>query len=224
MLCLASGETPFVHRGFLTAYASVREKCHAALHELLRRYTAHGIDPESVQIYCTGHSLGGALATLASIDLKLSFNRDVILYNYGSPRVGTHSFSRFFNSKMPLAFRLVNEGDIICGLPQRVTSTCFGQDKKFYKHIGTEVVMDGKVNGDFLIRPTFAEKNLIVEGRKKPGRHYLKGYTENLAMILDCSLQSERMLGDFRVQNALEEALYHDDSADDDATSPDVMY
>ncbi|RLO06465.1 hypothetical protein DYB28_011180 [Aphanomyces astaci] len=63
---------------------------------------------------------------------------------------------------MPLAFRLVNEGDIICGLPQRVTSTCFGQDKKFYKHIGTEVVMDGKVNGDFLIRPTFAEKNLVL--------------------------------------------------------------
>ncbi|RHY92774.1 hypothetical protein DYB37_001765 [Aphanomyces astaci] len=85
------------------------------------------------------HSLGGALATLASIDLKLSFNRD-----------------------MPLAFRLVNEGDIICGLPQRMTSTCFGQDKKFYKHIGTEVVMDGKVNGDFLIRPTFAEKNLVL--------------------------------------------------------------
>ncbi|ETV91443.1 hypothetical protein H310_13986 [Aphanomyces invadans] len=208
-------QTPFVHRGFLTAYATVRDKCHAALRDLLRRYDGQGHASDSVQIYCTGHSLGGALATLAALDLKLSFKRDVVMYNYGSPRVGTHSFSRVFNSQMPLAFRVVNEGDIICGLPQRVSMSCLGQSKKLYKHVGTEVVMDGKMNGDFLIRPTFAEKNLIVEVRKKPGRHYLKGYTENLDMILKRCLQSERHhLGDFYMQNALEDALY-DDSMDE---------
>ncbi|RHY31687.1 hypothetical protein DYB32_003316 [Aphanomyces invadans] len=150
-------QTPFVHRGFLTAYATVRDKCHAALRDLLRRYDGQGHASDSVQIYCTGvvgiayavvmtkvvlgHSLGGALATLAALDLKLSFKRDVVMYNYGSPR--------------------------------------------------------------------------IVEVRKKPGRHYLKGYTENLDMILERCLQSERHhVGDFYMQNALEDALY-DDSMDE---------
>ncbi|KAF0690077.1 Aste57867_18526 [Aphanomyces stellatus] len=204
-------QTPFVHRGFLTAYAAVREQCHAALKDLLARYDdMRGCSSTAVQVYCTGHSLGGALATLAALDFKLNLRQAAVLYNYGSPRVGTHSFSRVFNSEIPLAFRLVNEGDIICGLPQRVTTKCFGQSKKLYKHVGTEVVMDGKVNGDFIIRPTFAEKDLIVEVRKKPGRHYLKGYKENLDVILDSALQSELKVGDFRVQNALEEALYQE--------------
>ena len=44
-----------------------------------------------------GHSLGGALATLAAIDFKCNLKKPTIMYNYGSPRVGTHSFHHFFN-------------------------------------------------------------------------------------------------------------------------------
>lgn len=37
----------------------------------------------------TGHSLGGALATLATLDLKRRHpGTKVTMYNYGSPRVG----------------------------------------------------------------------------------------------------------------------------------------
>ncbi|KAF0696891.1 Aste57867_12390 [Aphanomyces stellatus] len=212
-----------VHRGFLVAYETVRSQCHEILHAL--RHGPLAVSAET-HIYCTGHSLGGALATLAAIDFKHTYQQRVVMYNYGSPRVGTHSFYHFFNAHVPLAFRLVNEGDIVCGLPQRFSKSCCGHGKRLYKHIGTEVVMDGKVNGDFIVRPTFAEKNLIVQVRSKPGRHYLQGYKENLDVILDGALQSEQSLGDFRMQNPLERALYGMDTIedeDDDGLPPPML-
>ncbi|KAH9109135.1 hypothetical protein LEN26_011599 [Aphanomyces euteiches] len=213
---LDTTQAPFAHRGFLRAYGAVRERCHAALDSLLARYGKQGLASDLVHVYCTGHSLGGALATLAALDFKLNMKLPVVLYNYGSPRVGSHGFSRLFNANISLAFRLVNEGDIICGLPQRVSTNCFGQGKKLYKHIGTEVVMDGKINGDFIIRPTFAEKNLIVEVRKRPGRHYLTGYKENLQVILDVALRNEKPVGDYHLPTAFDEALYHDSMDDEE--------
>ncbi|KAH9100077.1 hypothetical protein LEN26_016206 [Aphanomyces euteiches] len=199
-----------VHKGFLAAYETVRERCHAIFESL--HHDHHAADS---YVYCTGHSLGGALATLAAIDFKCNLKKPTIMYNYGSPRVGTHSFHHFFNGHVPLAFRIVNEGDLVCGVPQRLTMSC-GRYKRLYKHVGTEVVMDGKTNGDFIIRPSFAEKNLIVEVRKKPGRHYLKGYKENLDVIIDGVLRSEMSLGEFRQQTALERALYGLDTLDED--------
>jgi triacylglycerol lipase len=54
-----------VHKGFLTAYNSVRP----ALLQLLSKVVADG---EPWHVYTTGHSLGGALATLCALDLKTS--------------------------------------------------------------------------------------------------------------------------------------------------------
>ncbi|KAG9415348.1 hypothetical protein AC1031_008787 [Aphanomyces cochlioides] len=199
----------YVHRGFYNAYLTVQQQCHDTMRQLLSEYKMRGMSADThVQIYCTGHSLGGALATLASLDFKLTFGHRVIMYNYGSPRVGTHSFARFYNEEIPLAFRVVNEGDIVVGMLQTVSTDCFGQTKKFYKHIGTEVVMDGRVNGDFIVRPTFTEKNLIVEVRRKAARHYLLGYKQNLDAMVENVLETEKRLGELHVQTELEKALY----------------
>jgi hypothetical protein len=41
-------------------------------------------------VYCTGHSMGGALATLAAYDLSVQFQSATIQnYSFGCPRVGT---------------------------------------------------------------------------------------------------------------------------------------
>ncbi len=50
----------------------------------------------------TGHSLGGALATLAAHQmrtaaLKHGFDRDLACYTFGAPRVGNHAFARDFD-------------------------------------------------------------------------------------------------------------------------------
>ena len=50
-------------QGFLKAYDSVRAKVMAVSDEVM------GGQPHSWQIYVTGHSLGGALATLCSYEL-----------------------------------------------------------------------------------------------------------------------------------------------------------
>ncbi len=43
----------------------------------------------------TGHSLGGALATLAAYDItKGCSDVDVACYTYGAPRTGNHAFAR----------------------------------------------------------------------------------------------------------------------------------
>ncbi|CAN0306134.1 unnamed protein product, partial [Ectocarpus fasciculatus] len=40
-------------------------------------------------VYITGHSLGGALATLAALDHRRRYpEAKVTMYNFGSPRVG----------------------------------------------------------------------------------------------------------------------------------------
>ena len=40
------------------------------------------------RILVTGHSLGGALATLAATELRQTYGGSVNLINFGSPRVG----------------------------------------------------------------------------------------------------------------------------------------
>ncbi|OQR92436.1 hypothetical protein ACHHYP_03692 [Achlya hypogyna] len=202
----------YVHRGFVHAYNSIRDRVHDTLMSLCLEYKRRGLAPENhVQVYTTGHSLGGALATIAALDLKATFQQRIIMYNYGSPRVGCHHFAQHFDREVPLAFRIVNEGDIICGLPHSLRPKCWSRRKKFYKHVGTEVVLDGRMNGDFLIRPTFAEKNLIVDVRRKPARHMLKNYKRNLDMIVAGVLRDETagaMGGDVHFQTSLEKALY----------------
>ena len=60
-----------------------------------------------------GHSLGGALATLAAYDLKgvaAKHNLDVQVscYTFGAPRVGNHAFAEDFDTIINDCFHVVN--------------------------------------------------------------------------------------------------------------------
>jgi triacylglycerol lipase len=63
------------------------------------------------KMYITGHSLGGAMATLAASRLK---KECTALYTYGSPRVGTRNFVKSFTVPH---FRHVNNNDIVPSVP-----------------------------------------------------------------------------------------------------------
>lgn len=57
-----------------------------------------------------GHSLGGALATLAAhefrtVALSYGVDRDLACYTFGAPRVGNHAFAREFNNVRTSGYR-----------------------------------------------------------------------------------------------------------------------
>jgi triacylglycerol lipase len=69
-------------------------------------------------VFVTGHSLGGALATLAAADLVASrVSPGASLYNFASPRVGDPGFASRFNASVPNRWRIVNTEDIVTTVP-----------------------------------------------------------------------------------------------------------
>ena len=67
-----------------------------------------------LQILVTGHSLGGALATLAAYDISramewVSKPTKVICYTFGAPRVGNHAFAHTYNKMVSETWNIVND-------------------------------------------------------------------------------------------------------------------
>lgn len=72
-----------------------------------------GIDIGSMQILVTGHSLGGALSTLAAYDIALELQnvltpKQVCCYTFGAPRTGSHSFAKNYNIIVPDTWHVIN--------------------------------------------------------------------------------------------------------------------
>lgn len=127
---------PRVHFGFSNAYESVRKQVIESVKSLA--------NPNS-KLYVTGHSLGGALATLGALDLSQTLKREVSMYNIGSPRVGNHSFEKLYRKRVPNSWRVVNDEDIITTIP-----------KLNYHHIGRLAHINGA--GNLELEPSFMER------------------------------------------------------------------
>jgi hypothetical protein len=72
----------------------------------------HGVRDK--QLWITGHSLGGALATLAGAKCKWTSNLDPIVYTFGAPRVGDANFGEHYPVNL---VRFENRYDLIPLLP-----------------------------------------------------------------------------------------------------------
>lgn len=92
-----------LHRGFYDAYNTVNADINNALDEL------------TVPLYITGHSLGGALATIAT--QQIPDHRLAACYTFGSPRVGNDEFDQTI--KTPV-YRVQNSADIVTRLPLNI--------------------------------------------------------------------------------------------------------
>jgi hypothetical protein len=90
-----------VHAGFLAAFEKVRERLEASLANY----------PE-LPLYITGHSLGGALALVAT--RYLGSDSTGATYTFGCPRAGDDAF--FTPIKTPI-YRLVNAADGVTRIP-----------------------------------------------------------------------------------------------------------
>jgi hypothetical protein len=101
-----------VHGGFLAAFQAVDAAVLAAAGEALAAAAAAGAPPPRLLV--AGHSLGGALATLAAHALVTKFPElapRAAVYTYGAPRVGNRAFALEFDALVPNCFALINDQD-----------------------------------------------------------------------------------------------------------------
>ena len=65
----------------------------------------------------TGHSLGGALAAFASIDIHKNIGVVNQVYTYGQPRIGNSNMAKFMATAIPNTYRVIDYADIVPHLP-----------------------------------------------------------------------------------------------------------
>lgn len=92
------------------------------------------LDPAPKKVFVTGHSLGGALASLFTLDVAAS-RRDLQVFSttFASPRVGTKKWQSTYNKKFDLetvTFRIANHWDYVPSLPPELYLG--------YEHIGQQ--------------------------------------------------------------------------------------
>jgi len=148
-----------VEDGFLSCYISQGENSKSArdtvISEILRLVDEY--KEESLSVTLTGHSLGAALATLSSYDVKKILNADlsarhipVTVFAFASPRVGNRAFALRMEELGVKVLRLVNKDDIVPKVPGLVVNenSCGWLSKLFdwlpwtYFHVGVQIVLD----------------------------------------------------------------------------------
>jgi hypothetical protein len=106
-----------VHQGFLEAFRAVlAEKGEA--HEQLEKIVDSLKEGRVKNVWLTGHSLGGALSSIAAHCL-LFFNLPVSgLYTFGAPRVGNTGYRIYMNKKLTYKhWRFAYEHDLVPDIP-----------------------------------------------------------------------------------------------------------
>ncbi len=132
-------------------------------------------------VMLTGHSLGGALATICALDVRLSLalsDEDILMVSFGAPRCGNADFQVVYDKLVPLTWRVCLNRDVVTGLPK------FG-----YVHLGRCVLLT--TDGDIYVDPSHLDYLLLTAEvqtsffHKKPAymialrafcRRYLKSY------------------------------------------------
>ena len=108
-----------VHTGFYCYYQSVRSE----LREQLLEQVAMVADRSTARVYFTGHSLGGAQAALASLDLASMLveqgyaSDNIVLYTFGAPRAFTSDLQEHFVVEVPNHFAVADKEDLVPHVP-----------------------------------------------------------------------------------------------------------
>ncbi|KAF2000723.1 alpha/beta-hydrolase [Amniculicola lignicola CBS 123094] len=109
------------HHGFWTSWTEARSGVLGAIKNATLSYPNY-------KLVVVGHSLGGAIATLAAAELRAS-GHQATLYTFGAPRVSSDTLSSFVTNQPGGNFRLTHWNDPV----PRVPPILFG-----YTHISPE--------------------------------------------------------------------------------------
>jgi hypothetical protein len=192
---------PKVHRGFnefiqagLSAVLRNPQQVKVSLPDLLHT-------DKNRKLYLTGHSLGGAAATLAGARL-LSMGispKQIEVITFGAPAVGNKAFAAKFESYLSLT-RIVNSGDPVTGVLQTLVGGYrqFGREVKWRP---PDIVEDAhQLTGyiDSAIKNYYDKRRQAVEAgialpvspaakQKIPGRIFIAPLQNNLPSALSAN-------------------------------------
>ncbi|MGG6311474.1 lipase family protein [Paenibacillus macerans] len=127
-----SKEACLTHRGFTGIYASARRQVMSALRRL----------PENKTLYVTGHSLGGALATLCALDIAANTERVPVLFTFGSPRTGDPDFAKACANHVPNSYRIANVFDVVTHAPPHLFKLPNQEKTYYYSHVAMACPLD----------------------------------------------------------------------------------
>ncbi len=151
-----------VHSGFVEAWRSLATWASG----VSERYAA-----TARRIVVTGHSLGGALATLAAVDLWAAV--PIEAFTYGSPRVGLVNFVTAYGIAAPATTRVVHGRDVVPRVPGFP-----------YDHVCDPLRLDdqgraiGTVGGWVRDALGFARQVLADLDTQAFGDHHVSGYVD----------------------------------------------
>ena len=126
-----------VHAGFLAA-------ADALLPGIIAALLPAGVDKAKLKpIVLTGHSLGGALASLVALFLQREGLPVAGVYTFASPRVGNAAWRNAYTAALgDRSYRVIAQGDLVPLLPSVLDS---------YRHIGQEIMLEQ--SGRIVARP-----------------------------------------------------------------------
>jgi hypothetical protein len=160
-----------VHAGFYAAWRT--GNFHArVLDRVAQIFHSPEVMGMGMRILVTGHSLGGALASLAALEIKNENpGARVGSYTYGSPRVGNKLFSDMYNAVVPDTFKLATKEDPIPHQP-----------KVTYKRCGQRVALT--LTGDVVVNPTYFELSVLSSTTGSMKAHRTGAYGLALALFI----------------------------------------
>jgi len=182
-----------VHRGFQTAWNSVER----GIIKQIRLWNEGRKVP--LPLLITGHSLGGALATVAAASLVKRKYPVQGLYTFGQPRVGDLIFSAEINILLKgKVFRFVNNNDIVPHIPPPYLPW---NPFRLYVHLGPTRYFNAR--GNFIRYPNPIGRLLdfsigVLRDTFEPGfdlikDHYMEYYISNLEKALSVEEEKERL-------------------------------
>lgn len=137
-----------VHSGFHSCLTAVQHTLGNHLKEAIQEI---GGPYEVSRVYVSGHSLGGALATLSAVQISIwypSLSPRLKVVTAGSPRVGNRAFKTLFNKQVSECVRVVHDNDIVTRVP-----------KLNYFHVGTQLKLSD--NGQVMTNNLNVLKHLV---------------------------------------------------------------
>jgi triacylglycerol lipase len=136
VLLLVEGEKldGYFHKGFWKATEDIWEPLLAKYQQFQQqdRDKQKELKQKKVRpLFLTGHSLGGAMATIAATKLIHQDLPFISTYTFGQPRTMTHNTARIINGKAENRFfRFQNNNDMVTRAPARAAG---------YSHVGSFV-------------------------------------------------------------------------------------